>query len=48
MDISADEAKLALDVVGNSRTFKKLGQTKIVEKHLQNVCIQIEAGNIGV
>ena len=48
MNISADEAKLALDSVGISRTIKKLGQIRTVEKRLQNVCSQIQAGNIGV
>jgi len=48
MEISTDKAKLALDVVGDSKTVKKLGQTRTVEKRLQNVCIQIQAGNIGV
>jgi len=48
MEISADEAKLALDAVGDSKTVKKLGQTRTVEKRLQNVCIQIQAVNIGV
>ena len=48
MEISADEAKLALDAVGDSKTVKKLGQTRTVEKRLQNLCIQIQTGNIGV
>jgi len=47
-EISADETKLVLDAVGNSRTIKKLGQTRTVETRLQNVCIQIQAGKIGV
>jgi len=47
MEISADEAKLALDAVGDSKTVKKLGQTRRVEKRLQNICIQIQVGNIG-
>ncbi|KAF0707046.1 FLYWCH-type domain-containing protein, partial [Aphis craccivora] len=42
------EAKLALDAVGDSKTVKKLGQTRTVEKRQQNLCIQIQAGNIGV
>jgi len=38
MEISAGEATLALDAVGNSTTMKKPGQTRTVEKRLQNVC----------
>jgi len=48
MEISADEAKLALNTVGDSRTIKNLGQTRTVETRLQNVCIQIQAGKIGM
>ncbi|XP_015377669.1 PREDICTED: uncharacterized protein LOC107171923, partial [Diuraphis noxia] len=43
-----DEAKSALDAVGDTKTVKKLGQTRTVEKRLQNLFIQIQAGNIGV
>jgi len=41
MEISADEAKLAQDAIGESRNIKKLEQTRTIETHLQNVCTQI-------
>jgi len=37
MGISTNEAKLALDAVENSRTIKNVGQTRSLQKPLQNV-----------
>jgi len=36
MEISADDAKLALDAVGDSRSVRKLGQTRTLETRLKN------------
>ncbi|KAF0768563.1 Uncharacterized protein FWK35_00001557 [Aphis craccivora] len=44
MEISADDAKLALD----ARSVRKLGQTRTIETRLENLCIQIQEGKIGV
>jgi len=48
MEISADDAKLALDAIGDSRTIRKLGQTRTIETRLKNLCIQIQADKISV
>jgi len=47
MEISAVDAKLALSG-GDSRSVRKLGQTRTIETRLKNLCTQIQEGKIGV
>lgn len=48
MEIAVDEAKLVLDVAGDSSTIKKLGQALIIENRLENVCTRIQEYKIGI
>lgn len=49
MEIAADEAKVALNTVGeNLSDRKKLEQSRVIENRLQNLCIEIQAGEFGV
>lgn len=48
MEIAADEAKLALDVILDSSSRRKLGQTRTIERCLKNLCMKLRVDKISV